>query len=249
MSNLWSAGSRRSVDVMDVSTQKGTEMSMAQFARYYETPEEERDKLFNVISLEFSHTKLENLIKRPTVVLSPWLTPPYAPAVWLTWRVMAESAAFCLLAGGSSGLGGQHVASKPETEPNRSHQRHLRDEVPESAKVGFFSGLTFLLKKKMWSLTSCQSLNKNNGNTLGKFMLPLQLVQCLLPAECLCMAAELSISSSKCSWLLPGSRIIFFFHSGKWFYECPSSDCTHTDLSAICTHTVAWDSIPVVAFD
>ncbi|XP_027137807.1 lysine (K)-specific demethylase 2Bb isoform X1 [Larimichthys crocea] len=61
-------GSRRSVDVMDVSTQKGTEMSMAQFVRYYETPEEERDKLFNVISLEFSHTKLENLIKRPTVV-------------------------------------------------------------------------------------------------------------------------------------------------------------------------------------
>eukprot|EP00066_Takifugu_rubripes_P013916 XP_011603182.1 PREDICTED: lysine-specific demethylase 2B-like isoform X1 [Takifugu rubripes] len=61
-------GSRRSVDVMEVSTQKGTEMSMAQFVRYYETPEEERDKLFNVISLEFSHTKLENLIKRPTVV-------------------------------------------------------------------------------------------------------------------------------------------------------------------------------------
>lgn len=55
---------------MEVSTQKGTEMSMAQFVRYYETPEEERDKLFNVISLEFSHTKLENLIKRPTVVLS-----------------------------------------------------------------------------------------------------------------------------------------------------------------------------------
>nr|XP_019937456.1 PREDICTED: lysine-specific demethylase 2B-like isoform X3 [Paralichthys olivaceus] len=61
-------GSRRSVDVMDVSTQKGSEMTMAQFVRYYETPEEERDKLFNVISLEFSHTKLENLIKRPTVV-------------------------------------------------------------------------------------------------------------------------------------------------------------------------------------
>lgn len=65
---LFLTGSRRSVDVMDVSTQKGSEMSMAQFVRYYETPEEERDKLFNVISLEFSHTKLENLIKRPTVV-------------------------------------------------------------------------------------------------------------------------------------------------------------------------------------
>uniref|UniRef100_A0A671KWS9 Lysine-specific demethylase 2B n=1 Tax=Sinocyclocheilus anshuiensis TaxID=1608454 RepID=A0A671KWS9_9TELE len=68
------SGSRRAVDVMDVSTQKGSEMSMAQFVRYYETPEDERDKLFNVISLEFSNTKLENLIKRPTVVdLVDWV--------------------------------------------------------------------------------------------------------------------------------------------------------------------------------
>ncbi|CAL8369108.1 unnamed protein product, partial [Gadus morhua 'NCC'] len=58
-------GSRRMVDVMDVSTQKGTEMSMAQWRRYYETPHAQRDKLYNVISLEFSHTKLENLVKRP----------------------------------------------------------------------------------------------------------------------------------------------------------------------------------------
>ncbi|XP_072270040.1 lysine-specific demethylase 2B-like, partial [Pyxicephalus adspersus] len=32
-------GSRRVVDVMDVNTQKGTDMSMSQFVRYYETPE------------------------------------------------------------------------------------------------------------------------------------------------------------------------------------------------------------------
>ncbi|KAG7283549.1 hypothetical protein CRUP_026476 [Coryphaenoides rupestris] len=61
-------GSRRMVDVMDVSTQKGTEMSMAQWRRYYETPPSQREKLYNVISLEFSHTKLENLVKRPTTV-------------------------------------------------------------------------------------------------------------------------------------------------------------------------------------
>ncbi|XP_029921815.1 lysine (K)-specific demethylase 2Bb isoform X2 [Myripristis murdjan] len=73
-------GSRRSVDVMDVSTQKGSEMSMAQFVRYYETPELQRDKLFNVISLEFSHTKLENLIKRPTVVdLVDWVDNMWPP--------------------------------------------------------------------------------------------------------------------------------------------------------------------------
>ncbi|XP_064200104.1 lysine-specific demethylase 2A isoform X2 [Anguilla rostrata] len=61
-------GSRRVVDVMDVTTQKGIEMSMAQWRRYYETPPAQREKLYNVISLEFSHTKLENLVKRPASV-------------------------------------------------------------------------------------------------------------------------------------------------------------------------------------
>ncbi|XP_053328609.1 lysine-specific demethylase 2B isoform X2 [Spea bombifrons] len=61
-------GSRRIIDVMDVNTQKGIDMSMSQFVRYYETPENEREKLYNVISLEFSHTKLEKVVKRPTVV-------------------------------------------------------------------------------------------------------------------------------------------------------------------------------------
>lgn len=65
------AGSRRIVDVMDVNTQKGVEMSMSQFVRYYETPEAQREKLYNVISLEFSHTKLENIVKRPNVVRDP----------------------------------------------------------------------------------------------------------------------------------------------------------------------------------
>ncbi|NXG71686.1 KDM2A demethylase, partial [Baryphthengus martii] len=67
-------GDRRIVDVMDVNTQRDIEMSMAQWARYYETPEAEREKLYNVISLEFSHTKLENLVQRPaTVDLIDWV--------------------------------------------------------------------------------------------------------------------------------------------------------------------------------
>ncbi|XP_057187156.1 lysine (K)-specific demethylase 2Aa isoform X3 [Triplophysa rosa] len=67
-------GSRRIVDVMDVTTQKGTEMSMAQWCRYYETPASQRDKLYNVISLEFSHTKLESLVTRPaTVDMIDWV--------------------------------------------------------------------------------------------------------------------------------------------------------------------------------
>ncbi|XP_059201869.1 lysine-specific demethylase 2A [Centropristis striata] len=67
-------GSRRIVDVMDVNTQKGIEMSMAQWRRYYETPPSEREKLYNVISLEFSHTRLANLVKRPASVdLIDWV--------------------------------------------------------------------------------------------------------------------------------------------------------------------------------
>ena len=54
------------MDVMDVNTQKGVEMSMAQFAKYYEN--KERENLYNVISLEFSKTKLEDFVQAPSIV-------------------------------------------------------------------------------------------------------------------------------------------------------------------------------------
>lgn len=54
------------LDVMDVNTQKGMEMSMKEWVRYYQNPE--RDRLLNVISLEFSHTRLENYVESPTLV-------------------------------------------------------------------------------------------------------------------------------------------------------------------------------------
>jgi len=87
---------------MDVNTQKGTEMSMSQFVRYYETPEAQRDKLYNVISLEFSHTKLEHLVKRPTVV---------GPQLWFPSPVPSPSspclrpACTCLSGEGRRDLG------------------------------------------------------------------------------------------------------------------------------------------------
>ncbi|BES92321.1 jmjC domain-containing histone demethylation protein [Nesidiocoris tenuis] len=59
-------GSRRMLDVMDVGTQKNFEMPMKEWQRYYEDPN--KDKLLNVISLEFSHTKLENYIHTPSIV-------------------------------------------------------------------------------------------------------------------------------------------------------------------------------------
>lgn len=59
-------GSRRQLDVMDVNTQKAMEMTMKEWTRYYTA--EERDRLLNVISLEFSHTRLENYVEQPEVV-------------------------------------------------------------------------------------------------------------------------------------------------------------------------------------
>lgn len=78
-------GSRRTLDVMDVTTQKDFTMTMKvvvatgvtviimlidrfvqEWCAYYE--EVPRERLLNVISLEFSHTKLEPLVEAPFVV-------------------------------------------------------------------------------------------------------------------------------------------------------------------------------------
>lgn len=76
-------GSRRILDVMDVTTQKDIEMTMKDWCRYYENPN--REKLLNVISLEFSHTRLENYVESPTVVrLIDWVD-------WVWPRHLKES--------------------------------------------------------------------------------------------------------------------------------------------------------------
>jgi F-box and leucine-rich repeat protein 10/11 len=52
--------------VMDVNTQKNLEMTMKEWQKYYE--DTSKKKLLNVISLEFSHTKLENYVQSPAIV-------------------------------------------------------------------------------------------------------------------------------------------------------------------------------------
>lgn len=54
------------VDVIDVKTQQALEMTLQQWVKYFTS--EERDEIYNVISLEFSHTKLEDLVDPPKVV-------------------------------------------------------------------------------------------------------------------------------------------------------------------------------------
>ncbi|EDV29135.1 uncharacterized protein TRIADDRAFT_49824 [Trichoplax adhaerens] len=59
-------GTKRIIDVLDVNSQKGTEMTMTQWVKYYNSIP--RKKILNVISLEFSHSKLDELVESPTIV-------------------------------------------------------------------------------------------------------------------------------------------------------------------------------------
>ena len=59
-------GPRRVVDVMDTRTQEASTMTLSQWAKYYDS--KPRHKLLNVISLEFSCTKLDPLVMPPTMV-------------------------------------------------------------------------------------------------------------------------------------------------------------------------------------
>lgn len=72
-------GSRRMLDVMDVTTQRDIEMPMKDWCKYFENTN--REKLLNVISLEFSHTRLEHYVESPTVVRQvdwiDWMWPPH----------------------------------------------------------------------------------------------------------------------------------------------------------------------------
>ncbi len=64
-------GSKRLVDVIDVNTQEALTMTMKDWCEYYENSTSNSAKparLLNVISLEFSHTKLENYVEAPLVV-------------------------------------------------------------------------------------------------------------------------------------------------------------------------------------
>jgi len=65
-------GEDRIIDVMDVRTQKNIEMTMKEWCKYYES--KRRDRLLNVISLEFSHTELDELVEAPSIVrLLDWV--------------------------------------------------------------------------------------------------------------------------------------------------------------------------------
>uniref|UniRef100_A0A672ZBB9 PHD finger protein 8 n=1 Tax=Sphaeramia orbicularis TaxID=375764 RepID=A0A672ZBB9_9TELE len=54
------------IDVIDVSRQCDLKMRLGDFVEYYNSPN--RDRVLNVISLEFSETRLSNLVETPKIV-------------------------------------------------------------------------------------------------------------------------------------------------------------------------------------
>lgn len=76
------------LDVMDVNTQKGMEMSMREWVQYYDNPD--RQRLLNVISLEFSHTKLENYVESPTFVRDLTLLRRKKKFIFLDYRLCSD---------------------------------------------------------------------------------------------------------------------------------------------------------------
>ncbi|KAL4655478.1 histone lysine demethylase PHF8-like [Arapaima gigas] len=59
-------GGDKEIDVIDVRRQADLKMSLGEFVEYYNSPN--RDRVLNVISLEFSETRLSNLVETPKIV-------------------------------------------------------------------------------------------------------------------------------------------------------------------------------------
>ncbi|XP_062420497.1 histone lysine demethylase PHF8 isoform X2 [Pungitius pungitius] len=59
-------GADKQIDVIDVSRQCDMKMRLGDFVEYYNSPN--REKVLNVISLEFSETRLSNLVETPKIV-------------------------------------------------------------------------------------------------------------------------------------------------------------------------------------
>uniref|UniRef100_A0A8C6KYY4 PHD finger protein 8 n=1 Tax=Nothobranchius furzeri TaxID=105023 RepID=A0A8C6KYY4_NOTFU len=59
-------GTDKEIDVIDVSRQCDLKMRLGDFVEYYNSPN--REKVLNVISLEFSDTRLSNLVETPKIV-------------------------------------------------------------------------------------------------------------------------------------------------------------------------------------
>uniref|UniRef100_A0A1I7UMM0 JmjC domain-containing protein n=1 Tax=Caenorhabditis tropicalis TaxID=1561998 RepID=A0A1I7UMM0_9PELO len=61
-------GGNRMIEVVQVQDQGSVKMSLQEFVDFYNTPQEKRTTLYNVLSLEYSLTPLEDKVKSPALV-------------------------------------------------------------------------------------------------------------------------------------------------------------------------------------
>lgn len=61
---MLNSGSDKQIDVIDVSRQCDLKMRLGDFVEYYNSPN--RDRVLNVISLEFSETRYEKTVSHST---------------------------------------------------------------------------------------------------------------------------------------------------------------------------------------
>ncbi|CAJ0585899.1 unnamed protein product, partial [Mesorhabditis spiculigera] len=72
-------GRNRAIDIIRVKDQESEVWSLGKFADYYDLPEDEKDQVYNVLSLEFQLTPLYDLVKSPELVRQIDWTDKYWP--------------------------------------------------------------------------------------------------------------------------------------------------------------------------
>ncbi|CCD63211.2 JmjC domain-containing histone demethylation protein 1 [Caenorhabditis elegans] len=79
-------GGNRMIEVVQVQNQGSVKMSLQEFINFYKTPQEKREVLYNVLSLEFSQTPLEDLVKSPELVRQiDWVGNQWPDALRQRW--------------------------------------------------------------------------------------------------------------------------------------------------------------------
>jgi [histone H3]-dimethyl-L-lysine9 demethylase len=88
-------GGDRLMDIMDVATQNALKAPLSSWVEYFNTPAGQRERILNVISLEFSDTPLSRMVESPDVVRKiDWITRAW-PAT--SQRIPPQVTKYCLM--------------------------------------------------------------------------------------------------------------------------------------------------------
>ena len=122
------------IDVIDVESQHGFDMSMQTFSKYY--TQEKRDRLLNVISLEFTKTKLETLVQSPLLVSVPSRVCLFCKA----FRVSACVITSPPLVSMAACVGGRPAQARSGFTVFTARRQHRPDRLVFTLCMDFFRG-------------------------------------------------------------------------------------------------------------